>query len=754
MFLYDDKDYLTLMDDPEVDLDSPQALYAMAQFCRMGKGIPASEEQYRAYLERAAEAGSEEAKAELQAAAQPARQDEGEKQQFSLAKTLERADAGDLEAILEAAAACRRLEDPQRARRYLENGVALLSQVPHTDEIGQKLCLALADLLEAAPFRDAAGCTRALGMAEELGSGEAARRLVDRYRNGIGCEKDQTKADRYYERSMRYEKPLMRSIKAFNLFSTGGHKMEASLMLEGCYEEVGTEEARRMIEILFAALDLRPLPPQAADWAWGQVTEDGSLTLEASDGENGGIRLRNDTSIFELACRNSLRREDNALELSAEQALRLASWSQNVETRFEWMRYAAQLGDVEAMYQTAIYCLGKNPPYSAGEAVKWYECGVEAGDPRAMIALGQLLYDGAMVKQDRPRGEALMEQAAATGNLEAKYRLAKMRLEGADAAGGEALLEEVAREGAASAQRLLGERLLERGDTEGALRWLKQAADQQNLEAMALLGRMYFEGRGVEQSDQRAAMYLTAPAEQGQLEAQKMLGQLYSRDGGTAENLEAAEKWNTRAAEQGDVDAMERLYHQYMFGRGVERNEQVAVYWLRRAVAGGRERLERSLADCLLRGIGTAPDRAQAHLLYKKAAAHGDAEAQKILNQMAEEDRRVQEEKARAEQQAAQRAHQQRMVRPTAIALDLFLLLLILTIAAPSMLRLSVGILAAFALVPAVILLVAGMLTGNFSPTQPGYFPLLFEEMLGVAKRAAEKIMDKVQQMLNQKSDR
>ena len=81
-------------------------------------------------------------------------------------------------------------------------------------------------------------------------------------------------------------------------------------------------------------------------------------------------------------------------------------------------------------------------------------------------------------------------------------------------------------------------------------------------------------------------------------------------------------------------------------------------------------------------------------------------------------------------------------------------MLLILTIAAPSMLRLSVGILAAFALVPAVILLVAGMLTGNFSPTQPGYFPLLFEEMLGVAKRAAEKIMDKVQQMLNQKSDR
>ena len=25
MFLYDDKDYLTLMDDPEVNLDSPQA---------------------------------------------------------------------------------------------------------------------------------------------------------------------------------------------------------------------------------------------------------------------------------------------------------------------------------------------------------------------------------------------------------------------------------------------------------------------------------------------------------------------------------------------------------------------------------------------------------------------------------------------------------------------------------------------------------------------------------------------------------
>ena len=47
MFKYDDYDYESLLNDPAVDPDSADALYALAQFCRTGKGCPASEVAYQ-----------------------------------------------------------------------------------------------------------------------------------------------------------------------------------------------------------------------------------------------------------------------------------------------------------------------------------------------------------------------------------------------------------------------------------------------------------------------------------------------------------------------------------------------------------------------------------------------------------------------------------------------------------------------------------------------------------------------------------
>ena len=49
MFKYDDYDYESLLNDPAVDPDSADALYALAQFCRTGKGCPASEVAYQKY---------------------------------------------------------------------------------------------------------------------------------------------------------------------------------------------------------------------------------------------------------------------------------------------------------------------------------------------------------------------------------------------------------------------------------------------------------------------------------------------------------------------------------------------------------------------------------------------------------------------------------------------------------------------------------------------------------------------------------
>lgn len=68
MFKYEDMDFQSLTTSLDIENpDGPEELYAMAQFCRMGKGTQASEENYRFYLQRAADAGSEQAKQELDA---------------------------------------------------------------------------------------------------------------------------------------------------------------------------------------------------------------------------------------------------------------------------------------------------------------------------------------------------------------------------------------------------------------------------------------------------------------------------------------------------------------------------------------------------------------------------------------------------------------------------------------------------------------------------------------------------------------
>ena len=69
MVQYDEHDYESLLNDPAIDPDSADALYALAQFCRRGKGCPASEVAYQKYLRHAADVGSTQAKTELDAAA-------------------------------------------------------------------------------------------------------------------------------------------------------------------------------------------------------------------------------------------------------------------------------------------------------------------------------------------------------------------------------------------------------------------------------------------------------------------------------------------------------------------------------------------------------------------------------------------------------------------------------------------------------------------------------------------------------------
>jgi TPR repeat protein len=57
-------------------------------------------------------------------------------------------------------------------------------------------------------------------------------------------------------------------------------------------------------------------------------------------------------------------------------------------------------------------------------AVRWYRRAVEAGEPGAMVSLGDLMMKGKGVTKDAAEARRLFQKAADLGDEEAKKRLA------------------------------------------------------------------------------------------------------------------------------------------------------------------------------------------------------------------------------------------------------------------------------------------------------------------------------------------
>ena len=59
MYKYEELDFNQIINDSNIDMDSPEALYAIARCYRDGKGVEKSEERYQEYLQEAIEQGME-----------------------------------------------------------------------------------------------------------------------------------------------------------------------------------------------------------------------------------------------------------------------------------------------------------------------------------------------------------------------------------------------------------------------------------------------------------------------------------------------------------------------------------------------------------------------------------------------------------------------------------------------------------------------------------------------------------------------
>lgn len=132
------------------------------------------------------------------------------------------------------------------------------------------------------------------------------------------------------------------------------------------------------------------------------------------------------------------------------------------------------------------YASGQGVAKDEAQAVQFYECGAEHGDPAAMYTLGTWLYAGrGGLAVNKPRSFQLQLQAATAGHPHAMYNTACGYLEGAG--GG-------------------------KPNVAKAVEWFTRASDRGIVQASANLGSLYWRGLGVRKDLLKAEAVLSRHA--------------------------------------------------------------------------------------------------------------------------------------------------------------------------------------------------------------------------------------------------
>jgi len=162
-----------------------------------------------------------------------------------------------------------------------------------------------------------------------------------------------------------------------------------------------------------------------------------------------------------------------------------------------------------------------------------------------------------------------------------------------------------------------------------AAKWYRMAADQGNIEAKFRLARLLQEGEGGVKKDLKAAFNLyQEAAAAGNIEAQNWLGYSYEYGLGVdVDNAKAAE-WYKKSADAGLAIGQNNLGLLYLNGRGVQRDYDQAFKLFDEASKKGDAWAINNLGGMYEMGWGTKTNKAIALQLYGQAAAKGNPHAE------------------------------------------------------------------------------------------------------------------------------
>lgn len=194
----------------------------------------------------------------------------------------------------------------------------------------------------------------------------------------------------------------------------------------------------------------------------------------------------------------------------------------------EYVRESAENGDILAQYELGKFydCCG-----AYNKAFKWLKSAAEQGHLDAQCKVAECYANGDGVEKDEIMAFEWYMKAAERGNAEAQYCLFELYSDGTgcvqDDDKADEYLIKSAENGCIEAQHCLASYYQKVSEDKMAFNWLKKAAVQGSDYAQYKLAECYYNGKGVEQSSEKAFLWYSMAADSGHKEALQALAEKY-----------------------------------------------------------------------------------------------------------------------------------------------------------------------------------------------------------------------------------
>lgn len=257
-----------------------------------------------------------------------------------------------------------------------------------------------------------------------------------------------------------------------------------------------------------------------------------------------------------------------------------------------------QMADDKLYYRLGSMNMhGVGTPKDLWNAKEYYEKAIALGNVDALYGLGKLYLDESFPEHDAARAVMLLKKAAAQDHAYAQYTLGKLQFQGEVTEKNihEAMrwLAKAAEAGNSYAQYFLGKALLYSEeiphDAARGIQLLEKAAVQENIYAHYTLGKVFSDGEAAPQDIPKAIAHLEEAAKQGFSPAQYRLAKLYLAESRTEE----AVKWLERAVQDENQYAQYLLGKMLLFGQNIEKDVERGMALLNASAAQGNEYAQR-----------------------------------------------------------------------------------------------------------------------------------------------------------------